>query len=373
MMSELGFLFLIVVLVYLVQCIYWVPPEAAVFALDFRGRGKWRRGGFTGNALKSEGFLAGPLPPLAPLTVQTWPSFALNPDAMAVLEASGQWKRLSWEQLSLTKAESKLRCNGTTIFHGSEGQVDGYFQLLEALQKADKSNRGSRIERWLKKTMRAESARRRLHVFSRRSRLLRILANLQLVFLFVAVPMAFSRFGPAILWRVILFLVVLQPLIALEFWSVYSKLFRPGGEAKFKATITILLSPVAAIRACDVIARDLFSAWHPLATAVATLPSPEFGPFAGEQLRRCRFGDHPDAWYRDAVAKAMECAIRKAGAQPDTLLRPAERESGCVVYCPRCLAQYVKSAAECSDCGFENLVAFAGGARPSRDPSQKAQ
>jgi hypothetical protein len=368
-MSELESLFLIVLLVYLVQCIYWVPPGASVFALGLRGRGKWKHHGFAWSALKTEGFLGGPLPPLAPLTVQTWPAFALHAEGVAFPEASGQWQRLSWEQLGLTRGESKLRCSGATVFQGSESQVDGYFQLLKRVQGADKSARGPMIERWLKKTMRAETARRRLYIFSRRSRLLRILANLQLIFLFVAVPVAFSRFGPVILWRVILFLVAMQALIALEFWSVHSALFRPAGDAKLKATITILLSPVAAIRACDVIARDLLSSWHPLAAAGAALAPPEFELFAGEQLRRCRFGDHPDEWYRDAMARAMECAIRKAGAQPDRLLRPAERENGCVVYCPRCLAQYVKSTEACRDCGFESLVAFAGGM--GRSPGRK--
>jgi hypothetical protein len=351
-MNELESLFLVVLLIYLFQCIYWVPPGAAVFALGFRSRGKRKRRGFLWDALKTEGFLAWPLPPLTPLTVVAWPAFELSPDGVAFREpreSKDEWVLLPWDHLDVARAESKLRCNGTLIFHGSESQVLESFMLLQRLQREVKSNRGPMIQRWLGKALNARTAARRLRVFTVRSRLLRILANLQLIFLFVAVPLAFSRFGPGILWRVILFLLAMQALMALEFWTVHKKLFRQEGSARFKMALTILLSPMAAIRGRDALARDLFSGCHPLAVAGAVLPPEEFPNFAGEQLRQWRFGHHPDAWCQETVAKLMERAIRQEGARPHALLRPAERESGCVAYCPRCLAQYVKNSGPCTD------------------------
>jgi len=122
-----------------------------------------------------------------------------------------------------------------------------------------------------------------------------------------------------------------------------------------------VLSPVAAIRACDALARDLLVGYHPLAAA-GILPSGEFAEFAGEQLRLCRFTGRPDKWYQQTLAKLMNQAIKEAGARPEALLRPAERQDGCVAYCPRCLAQYVKDAGRCVDCGFTGLVSFKGAA-----------
>ncbi|HEY6308759.1 MAG TPA: hypothetical protein VI488_20145 [Candidatus Angelobacter sp.] len=364
-MSELESLFLVVLLIYLVQCIYWVTPGAAVFALSFRGRGQRKPRGFVWSALQTEGFLAWPLPPLTPLTVAAWPAFELGPGGVAFREDNGEWSFLPWDGVVVTQSEAKLRCNGTAVFHGCESQVFECFRLLRRLQAAEKTARGAIIQRWLDKAMNAHGAERRLHVFTGRSRLLRILANVQLVFLVVVVPLAFARFGPAILWRVILFFLAMQSLLALEFRTVHKKLFRPASSGRFKSALTILLSPMAAIRGCDVLARDLFSGCHPLAVASALLPADEFARFAGEQLREWQLGDHREPWYQETVAKLMDRTVRQRGVRPDSLLLPAERESGCVAYCPRCLAQYIKNTGSCTDCGFASLEPFEAGKRSS--------
>jgi hypothetical protein len=360
-MSELESLFLVVLLIYFAQCIYWVTPGAAVFTLSFRGRGKRKLRGFVWSALKTEGFLASPLPPLTPLTVAAWPAFELDPGGVAFREANGEWSFLPWDRVVVTQSESKLRCNGTPVFHGCESQVLECSRLLRRLQEAEKPARGPMIQRWLLKAMNARSAERRLRVFTGRSRLLRILANVQLVFLVLVVPLAFARFGPAILWRVILFFLAMQSFLALEFWTVHRKLFRPAASARFKSALTILLSPMAAIRGCDVLARDLFSGCHSLAVGSVLLPPQEFARLAGEQLRQWRLGDHRDPWYQETVARLMDRTVRQGGVRPDSLLLPAERESGCVAYCPRCLAQYVKNSGSCTDCGFATLEPFEPG------------
>jgi hypothetical protein len=369
-MSELESLFLIVLVIYLVQCIYWVAPGAAVFALSLRGRGKRKQRGFVWQALKTEGFLAWPLPPLTPLAVAVWPAFELNPDGVAFRSGDGEWTTVPWDRLTMTRSESRLRSNGAVILHAGETQVFNTSVVLERLRSAEKTSRCAMIQRWLGKAMRDLTASRRVRLFAGRSRFLRILAQVQLVFLFVAAPLAFAWLGPRVLWRVALFLLAMQALIALEFWTAHKQLFRHATSARFKSTLTILLSPLAAIRGCDLLARDLFSGCHPLAVAGAVLPTADFAHFAGEELRQWRFGDHPDVWYQETMAKLLNQAIRRAGTRPETLLRPAERESGCVVYCPRCLSQYVKDAGGCTDCGFGNLVPFGGRAAP-QNPTQR--
>src|SRR5262249_46705492 len=122
--------------------------------------------------------------------------------------------------------------------------------------------------------------------------------------------------------------------------------------------VTIILSPVGAIRACDTAARELLSGYHPLAAAGALLPDEEFRRFAAEQLRLCRFGDYLDPQYQAAVEKAMEQALRQKKIDPLELLRPPDPQSRCVVYCPRCLAQYTKQREQCTDCGYDALAAF---------------
>lgn len=360
-MSELQSLVLVVLVIYLVQCLHWVTPGAAVFVLRFRGRGKRKRSGFVWSALGTEGFLASPFPPLSPLTVATWPAFQLDPDGIAIPQSEGDPLFLPWEGLAVTHSDSRLLCNGKPAFRGGEAQVLASFALLQRLRSVARSERAKMLERWLVQAMSARRVARRLRVFSGRSRWLRVLVNLQFAFLFLAVPMLFARAGTGILWRVILFLLGLSALIALEFWTVHRRLY-PGASTRLKSAVTIVLSPVAAIRACDVLARDLLTGYHPVAAAGGLLPAGEFAEFAGEQLRLCRFGGQHDKWYQQTLAKLMSQAIKQTGTRPETLLRPAERYEGCVVYCPRCLAQYVKDAGRCADCGFAGLVPFKGAA-----------
>jgi hypothetical protein len=358
-MSELESLFLVVLAIYLVECLYWVTPGTSVFALNFRGKGKRRPRGFVWSALKTEGFLAWPLPPLSPLAVAAWPAFQLDSEGITVPNTQGEAHFLSWDELAITRTDSKLLCNEEAAFRGSENQVRAYSAVLQRLQRLPQAGRGAMIQRWLGKALRIESASRRLRVFAARSRLLGILANLQLVFLFLVAPLAFGRIGPAVLWRIILFLFTLSTLIALEFRAAHKRLFPKAGNTRLKAAVTIALSPVAAIRARDVLARDLFAGFHPVAVAAATLPASEFATFASEQLRLCRFAGHPDKWYPKTLAKLIDERLRQVGLRPEELLRPAQRESGCVAYCPQCLAQYIKDRGGCTDCGFERLVPFA--------------
>ena len=363
-MTELASLFLIVLLVYLLQCICWVSPRAIVFALGIRGRGRRRSHNFVWNAFDTAGLIANPLPPLAPLLVAQWPAFELTPDFIQFEgkdtkdAKEGDPVCIPWDKLQITHSESKLVCNGSPAFKGSESQVLQYADLLRQLQQARRAQRGQIIQDWLRKMTNTQAASRRLRVFVRKSRWLRIIANFELLFLFLLIPLAFERFGTGILWRVILMLVLISVTVALEFWTLHKAMFPAAGGQRFKSGITILLSPMAAIRACDSVARDLLSGYHPLAVAGALLLEEEFRRFAGEQLRLCRFGDYFDKQYQTTLQKVMERAIRQKEIDPEELLQPPEHESGCVVYCPRCLAQYTKQRTECSDCGYESVAAF---------------
>ena len=357
-LTELASLFLIVFLVYVLQCICWASPRAIVFALGIRGRGKRRYQGFVWNAFDTSGVVANPLPPLSPLLVVQWPAFELTPDCIQFAAKEGEPVSIPWEKLKLSHSESKLLCNESVAFKGSEAQVLQYVELLGQLRRARRTLRAQLIQDWLRRMTNTQAAARRLLVFSRRSCWLRIVSNLQFVFLFLLVPLAFEKFGTGILWRVIVMLVVISIAITLEFWTLHKGMFPQAGGQRFKSGLTILLSPMAAIRANDAVARDLLSGYHPVAVAGAVLPAEEFQRFAGEQLRLCCFGDYLDKQYQQALQKAMEKIIRQKQLDPEELMRPPDKDSGCVVYCPRCLAQYTKQREACTDCGYEGLALF---------------
>lgn len=358
--AELIFLFVIVVLVYVIQCIYWVTPRSIVFTLGLRGRGQRRSQGYVWSALDTAGLLANPFPPFTPLVAVQWPAFELTPDGIQFPGKTDEGEIISvpWEKLEVSHTESRLKINGSLAFKGGEAQVLQYIELLGSLQAAPRQQRAQIILDWQRRMMNAETASRRVKLFAGRSLWLKILTNLQFLFLFVLVPLGFYRFGAMIWWRALLIVLVFSITISMEFWTLHKLLLPSAKEQRFKTVAVAVLSPVAAIRALDVVARDLLGGYHPLAAAAAILPDEEFTRFAGEQLRLVRFGDYQDKQFQAGLQKVMEQAIRKKKLDPQKLLRAPQAESGCVVYCPRCLAQFTKAREDCSDCGYENLAPF---------------
>src|SRR5215813_7423304 len=135
--SELSLLFLIVLLIYLVQCICWASPRAIIFSLGLRGRGKRRAAGFVWNLLDTAGFFADPLPPLAPLVVIQWPAFELTPDSIHFTPKEDQ-ERVSvpWEKLEIKRTDTQILYNSAVIFKGSAAQVAQCVELLGQVQSA---------------------------------------------------------------------------------------------------------------------------------------------------------------------------------------------------------------------------------------------
>src|SRR5438046_1119140 len=119
-MTELGSLFLIVLAIYVIQCICWVKPGSEVFVLNFRGRGTRKQRGFVWSAVDTSAFFANALPPLSSLLVTHWPDFQLDPDSILVPGPKGETVSIPWEKLVITHSGSRLLGNGARIFKGDE-------------------------------------------------------------------------------------------------------------------------------------------------------------------------------------------------------------------------------------------------------------
>lgn len=357
-MTELGSLLLIVFIVYLIQCICWVNPDSVVFSLGIRGRGKRKNRGFVLSALDTAAFFGNPLPPLSPPLVTYWPAFQLDPDSILFISPEGEAVSIAWEKLEITRSGSRLLCNGTQVFKGDEAQALHYGELLEQLRKAKRSRREQVIQKWLQKGLNVQSAGRHLKIFVRRSLWLRITSNLQFIFLFFLLPWAIGTFVPRMLWLAIFVVVATSIALAVDVWGLHRHFFGKAKDSRFKSVFTIALSPIAAIRACDTLCRDLVVNFHPVAVAGALCSDDEFGALAGEHLRRGKFTAARSQWYQKKLQTLIEQAIRQRGVDPERLWAPSVRMTGCILYCPRCFAQYVADRSECTDCGYEELVAF---------------
>jgi hypothetical protein len=353
-MRDLVVLLVVVALVYLFQCICWVPAQAQVFSLE-AGEPSRRKRGFVWNALKLTGYWANPLPPLQPLLVVDWPAFQLTAEG---LRTGAESEPVPWEQVKLTRAGRKLLCNDVRIFQGGADQVRACEELLLRLKQAKAKDRQKVIAAWLRKATDPEAVKKRLELFDDKARWLEFAVNLQFFLLFLVTPLAFFRFGSRALWPMLGAVAATSMCIVWRLWRGHKALFPADGDARFKSVFSALLSPIHAIRALDALTHDLLAGFHPVAVAGAICSAQEFEAFAGEQLREMKFSPYGASGYVEQLRAALEKTVEKKGIPAWRLLAAPQRESECVQYCPRCRAQYTKEREECADCGFGPLAAF---------------
>jgi len=357
-MRELASLLVVVLLVYLFQCLCWTPTRAHVFSLEPGGESGRKKRGFLWSALNLTGYWANPLPPLQPLLVVGWPQFQPEQEILRIAPADAEPIAIAWEELKVTRSGNKLQCNGTVVLQGGVEQLKQSQELLDKLKRAKAKERKKLIETWLRKATDAAAIEDRLRAFCHKSRWLDLAVNLQFLLLFLIVPMAFFRFGSRALWPIVGAVLATSIFIAWQCVKLHKYFFAGDGEGRFKPVFSTVLSPIYAIRAEDALARDLLAGFHPVAVAGVMCSQKQLKAFAGEQLRINKFSSRGASWYGDQLELALTRMLEKKGVGAKRLLAAPDREAGCVVYCPRCHAQYTKEREDCADCGYGELPAF---------------
>jgi hypothetical protein len=357
-MRELATLLAIVLLVYLFQCLCWAPTRAHVFSFAGYARKGRKKRGFVWSALNLTGYWANPLPPLQPLLVVYWPQIQPEPEILRITQSDGESVPVAWEQLSLTRLGTKLSCNDFIVLQAGVDELKWHQEFLLRLKHAKLKERKKLIEAWLRKSTDSAAIEELLIGFRHKSRWLKIAVNLQFVLLFVVVPLAFFRFGSRALWPMLAAVVTTSIFIAWQFRRLHKSFFPGDGESRYKSVVSIVLSPIYAIRAVDALARDLLAGFHPVAVASVVFPQPELETFAGEELRANRFSQSGTGWFGNQLELALAGMLEKRGVTAQRLLAAPERESNCVLYCPRCRAQYTKDCEDCADCGYRELLDF---------------
>jgi hypothetical protein len=357
-MRELASLLVVVLLVYLFQCLCWAPTRAHVFSLEPGGKSGRKKRGFLWSALKLTGYWANPLPPLQPLLVVDWPQFQPEPEILRITPPDAEPSAIAWEELKVTRSGSKLQCNGPVVLQGSVEQLKQIQAFLEKLKRAKVKERRKLIEAWLRRATDAVAIEERLTQFCQKSRWLDIAVNLQFFLLFLIVPMSFFRFGSRALWPMVGAVITTSIFIAWRGVKLHKYFFAGDGDGRFKSVFSTVLSPIYAIRAEDAVARDLLAGFHPVAVAAVMCSQKDLEDFAGEQLRINKFSSRDISWYGEQLQSALARMLEKKGIDVKLLLAAPEREGGCVLYCPRCRAQYTKAREGCADCGYGELLAF---------------
>src|SRR5690606_24264837 len=105
-------------------------------------------------------------------------------------------------------------------------------------------------------------------------------------FLFVALPAVGATLGLAMTWPWLLAAALaLQAWSAVAFFRSHRRLAPSERGDRARRTFTVALSPLEALRAAEILGRDLHAEFHPLAVGSVVLARPEFERFAERVLR----------------------------------------------------------------------------------------
>jgi hypothetical protein len=380
-MSELELLYLVLALIYSWECVCWVR-RGSLLMVSWLGR-HWsiaHPGALLGN--QQGGFLfAPPLPPLG--TVLQLSQFPLSMDSESVLAfvatainpggrppQTGRFIRFA----DIQKVEArgrKVRVNGELLVRtGSKGLAASIVQTLEAMRKSSKKEREKTIAGL--ERLDASGLDERWRQFQQRTRSLQLLTNGLFLYLFIIAPTVIWTFGLEHNWLPMLIgLLGMTSASSILFRKAHVALYPALDEDRFTHTLTVLLSPVTAIRARDILSRLLLEQFHPLVVLKTFSAPKQFEEHARQYLREIRHPAKPwcsntdpvaaevELRSRDRLRRSVEQFLKSSGLDPDILDKaPEPADALCVSYCPHCLAQFTSSSGVCEDCGGLDLVRF---------------
>jgi hypothetical protein len=351
--SELAELFAVFVVLYLFECLAWVPRRTVGF---FALAGRWRaRIAFRPNAGWSLAVVLGkPWPPLTPPWLAEPLPFAVDPRGITLTESDG--RRLGWDQLAPIVALDSQVGSGEDLSCklASRRGAAGLAEALEQVRGANPKQRETLLGRLLDARFDVAVADARRKQFAQGVRLLRWFSNALWLAVFGGLGVAVLSQNMLVLLAAAAMTLLLWPINGLLFARVLRRqtwLLRAHWPDLSKRLVA-MLSPLSAVRATDVLARELLGDLEPLAVAATLLSPRELSAFARPLLVAVQPRDEDDlGWWRTALRVRIERVLAGRKLLAAELLAAPERESDRVVaYCPACLAQYETAPSNGGNC-----------------------
>src|SRR6266478_9851546 len=317
-MSDLQLLFLVLAVLYGWECACWINRGSVAFR-SWWGR-RWQvahPGALLGN--QRGGFvLTNPFPPLGTLFTATQSPLSLSPEAVLAYVATGinpvgravqNGTCFPWSEIRRIETRGKkVLLNGELLLQApSPGFAAMMAQTLRQASEVARADREKLIRETLNQGFDTSRIAQQREEFKTRTSNLRFVTNALFIYLFIVSPLVIWRFGFHQCWPLLLAaLLVLTCTTAILFRRAH-KIFYPAAEDdRFTHFVIILLSPVTAIRACDVLSRPLFEAYHPLAMARVFCPTEAFKALARRYWRELLYPALPLCPREDPVALETE-------------------------------------------------------------------
>lgn len=378
-MSEIHHLLLLLTLIYLAECLVWVPPTAVGFRALIPGRWRRQRPFKLSPGWRRGALLSLPWPPLGPLLLCEPLPLVLGPGGVGATAAEGPF--FGWSEVREAGASGRqLWVNGELLCTTASVRLCRELEaLVRELAGLHVGARERRLKRLLAARHRHDEVRPRLRRHLWAALPLRLWAGGLWLGLFGGLPAILftdwvRHWLPLVGWMVlswigtaVVFFVTLRrhPLLERPLW--------PDRLHRFLAAA----SPLSALRAEDLLSPELLADLDPLAPGAALLPRPllevrlrqalverrRAAETAGEGAR-----SEAICWQAGRELAEARSLLGRLGLREAEILAPPEpNDPRSRAYCPRCHAQYLEGEV-CTDaaCAELPLVPFAPPQRPEK-------
>lgn len=354
-------LLFVLLLLYLSECGIWVKRESVAFVSGWR---RWRLvtpSSWLGNARGGILFL-NPLPPSGKILLSHLSPVSISPSGVCALnvqtlpsEARSPYQ--TGEFLPFNKIK-EAGVDGSYLMINNERfakcatakQARTLATVIAEMVKASTSKREGLARNWIAKQYSAKDASVRLKEAQALIKPIQSLGLILFLFLFVLTPVLGSFFGlMRLVIPVAIVMVALAVEIAILFRSAHRKLYPAESAERVESLVKMILCPPVAIRAADILTKNLLAEFSPIVLAGVLAGSGE------RQFVRSVILDlkHPlkhelsDVSAVDTITWMVNEQLKVC--EPH-VLPPTQREENSISYCPRCECQFVVAVVECPDC-----------------------
>lgn len=374
-------LLLILVLLYLSECVIWVKRESVAFVSAWGSR--WRLGvppSWMGNA-NGGLLLLNPLPPAGRVFLSHLSPVSISPSGICAFNL----------QTLLSEARSPYQSGEFMPFSkikdaGSDGayliinkekftkcatakQAHALAKLAGSMAKTSASKRESMARAWVVKQFAVDEAAAFLSESEKLIKPIQQMGVILFLFLFVLTPaLAFIYGLSPLIIPVAAVMVALAVVIAIMFHRAHKKLYPADSSERLESLVKMILCPPVSIRAADILTRNLLSGYSPIVLA-SVLPGSGEQQFVRGVILDLKhplrheisdeIASQTIAWTANEQLNVCLEQVKKGRyLKPEKLLAPTQREENSVSYCPRCRCQFVVSEGECPDCPGVHLAEF---------------
>jgi hypothetical protein len=378
-------LLLVLVLLYLGECLIWVKKQSVAF-VSASGR-RWHIAtpiSWLGNA-NGAMLILNPLPPSGHVFVSHSLPISISPSGVCAfnsqtLPSGARPATQTGEFIPFSEITSVNTDGVYVVLNGQKfakcatsKQAKALASVIDAVIAAKPARRESLVRSWLGKQFDARAARRLWRDAEQSIRVVRWACSIFFVFMFGGLPLLVTLYGlERTIIPVAIGLVALAVQIAILFYRAHRKFYPAESQERLENLAKMVLCPPVSLRAADGLTRNLMGEYSPIVIVNVLGGADEDAKrFAREFVLDLQ---HPlkhevtdekaaetISWMNAAQFKAcLEHVARDGHANVEELLRGAQREGDSVSYCPRCGVQFVTGAgSECPDCPGVGLVAFA--------------